>query len=166
MGSYFPVKEMSVSDIWNKSYTNCGNEIKMKKWLPSLRRSFLHFPFISAVHIWFISYIINTSLFIIISHWFKVRVSNQLAFRVRRATIWHYKVSVTVQTVACEQAILLGESREVTRKETRVRREKRRECDLSRLCRLLARSLRASSPFGGYREKYTRERHARGDATK
>ena len=25
--------------------------------------------------------------------------------------------------------------------------------------------LRASSPFGGYREKYTRERHARGDAT-
>ena len=27
------------------------------------------------------------------------------------------------------------------------------------------RSLRASSPFGGYREKYTRERHARGDAT-
>ena len=26
-------------------------------------------------------------------------------------------------------------------------------------------SLGASSPFGGYREKYTRERHARGDAT-
>ena len=26
-------------------------------------------------------------------------------------------------------------------------------------------SLRASSSFGGYREKYTRERHARGDAT-
>ena len=26
-------------------------------------------------------------------------------------------------------------------------------------------SLRASSPFGGYREKYTRERHVRGDAT-
>ena len=26
-------------------------------------------------------------------------------------------------------------------------------------------TLRASSPFGGYREKYTRERHARGDAT-
>ena len=25
-------------------------------------------------------------------------------------------------------------------------------------------SLRASSPFGGYREKYTRERHATGDA--
>jgi len=31
-------------------------------------------------------------------------------------------------------------------------------------CRLLGDSLRASSPFGGYREKYTRERHARGDA--
>ena len=26
-------------------------------------------------------------------------------------------------------------------------------------------SLRASSPFGGYREQYTRERHARRDAT-
>ena len=26
-------------------------------------------------------------------------------------------------------------------------------------------SLRASSPFGGYREQYMRERHARGDAT-
>ena len=26
-------------------------------------------------------------------------------------------------------------------------------------------SKRASSPFGGYREKYTREWHARGDAT-
>ena len=26
-------------------------------------------------------------------------------------------------------------------------------------------SLRANSPFGGYLEKYTRERHARGDAT-
>ena len=30
---------------------------------------------------------------------------------------------------------------------------------------LISRSLRASSPFEGYREKYTRERHARGDAT-
>ena len=26
-----PVKEMSVNDIWNKSYMNCGNEMKMKK---------------------------------------------------------------------------------------------------------------------------------------
>ena len=60
---------------------NCGNEIKMKKWsslksfsffsgfftqlhkLRSLRRSFLHFHFISAVHIWFTSYIINTHFF-------------------------------------------------------------------------------------------------------
>ena len=32
MGSYVPVKEMSVYDIWNKSYMNCGNEMKMKKW--------------------------------------------------------------------------------------------------------------------------------------
>ena len=31
--------------------------------LRSLRRSFLHFHFISAVHIWFISYIINTHFF-------------------------------------------------------------------------------------------------------
>ena len=31
--------------------------------LRSLWRSFLHFHFISAVHIWFISYIINTHLF-------------------------------------------------------------------------------------------------------
>ena len=26
-GLYIPVKEMSVNDIWNKSYMNCGNEI-------------------------------------------------------------------------------------------------------------------------------------------
>ena len=89
-----------VNDIWNKSYTYCGNEMKMKKWsktsglqrglnpwprdtgamfyqwamklwgfftklhkLRSLRQSFLHFHFISAVHIWFISYIINTHFF-------------------------------------------------------------------------------------------------------
>ena len=32
VGSYVPVKEMSVDDIWNKSYMNCGNEMKMKKW--------------------------------------------------------------------------------------------------------------------------------------
>ena len=31
-GSYVPVKEVSVNDIWNKSYMNCGNEMKMKKW--------------------------------------------------------------------------------------------------------------------------------------
>ena len=40
-----------VNDIWYKSYMNCGNEMKMKKWsgfftqlhkLRSLRRSFLH----------------------------------------------------------------------------------------------------------------------------
>ena len=32
VGSYVPVKEMSVNDIGNKSYMNCGNEMKMKKW--------------------------------------------------------------------------------------------------------------------------------------
>ena len=32
VGSYVSVKEMSVNDIWNKSYMNCGNEMKMKKW--------------------------------------------------------------------------------------------------------------------------------------
>ena len=32
VGSYVPVKEMSVNDMWNKSYMNCGNEMKMKKW--------------------------------------------------------------------------------------------------------------------------------------
>ena len=32
VGSYVPVKEMSVNDVWNKSYMNCGNEMKMKKW--------------------------------------------------------------------------------------------------------------------------------------
>ena len=47
VGSHVPMKEMSVNDIWNKSYMNCGNEIsdfftQLHK-LPSLRRSFLHF---------------------------------------------------------------------------------------------------------------------------
>ena len=32
VGSNVSVKEMSVNDIWNKSYMNCGNEMKMKKW--------------------------------------------------------------------------------------------------------------------------------------
>ena len=32
VGSYVPVKEMSVNGIWNKSYMNYGNEMKMKKW--------------------------------------------------------------------------------------------------------------------------------------
>ena len=26
VGSYVPVREMGVNDIWNKSYVNCGNE--------------------------------------------------------------------------------------------------------------------------------------------
>ena len=32
VGSYVPVKEMSVNDIWNKSCMNYGNGMKMKKW--------------------------------------------------------------------------------------------------------------------------------------
>ena len=32
VGSYVPVKEMSVNGIWNNSYMNCRNEMKMKKW--------------------------------------------------------------------------------------------------------------------------------------
>ena len=32
LGSYVPVKEMSVNDIWYMPYMNCGNEMKMKKW--------------------------------------------------------------------------------------------------------------------------------------
>ena len=30
VGSYVPVKEMSVNDIWNKSYMNCGNEMEIE----------------------------------------------------------------------------------------------------------------------------------------
>ena len=30
VGSYFPVKEMSVSHIWNELYVNCGNEMKWR----------------------------------------------------------------------------------------------------------------------------------------
>ena len=30
VGSYVPVKDMSVNDIWNKPYMNCGNEMKYK----------------------------------------------------------------------------------------------------------------------------------------
>ena len=61
VGLYVHVKEMSGNDMWNKSYMNCGNEMKIKKWSSqwtqfmqlrkeawkkqsrSLRRSFLHF---------------------------------------------------------------------------------------------------------------------------
>ena len=32
VGSYIPVKEMSVNDIWNKSYMNCRNEICRTIW--------------------------------------------------------------------------------------------------------------------------------------
>ena len=39
VGSYVPLKEMSVNDIWNKSYMNCGNDLKMKKWSSGCRIS-------------------------------------------------------------------------------------------------------------------------------
>ena len=61
-----------VNDIWNKSHMNSGLQrgpeyfsgffTQLHK-LRSLQRSFLHFHFISTVHIWFISYIINTHFF-------------------------------------------------------------------------------------------------------
>ena len=40
VGSYVPVKEMNVNDIWNKSNINCGNEIKMKKWSSQWEKKF------------------------------------------------------------------------------------------------------------------------------
>ena len=46
----------------NLLYVSLSKLHKLHK-LRSLRRSFLHFHFISAVHIWFISYIINTHFF-------------------------------------------------------------------------------------------------------
>ena len=36
VGSYVPVKEMSVGDIWNKSFMNCENEMTMKKQTANL----------------------------------------------------------------------------------------------------------------------------------
>ena len=36
VGSYVPVKEMSVDDIWNKSYMNCENEMTVKKQTANL----------------------------------------------------------------------------------------------------------------------------------
>ena len=44
MGSYVPVKETSVNDIWNKSYMNCGNEMKIYAivWR-SLKKKVLYF---------------------------------------------------------------------------------------------------------------------------
>ena len=36
--------KISVNDIWNKSYMNCGNEMKVKKWMASFRN------YINCVH--------------------------------------------------------------------------------------------------------------------
>ena len=60
-------------EAWKKSRTSTGFEpvevlnfcfsgfFSQLHKLHSLRRSFLHFHFISAVHIWFVSYIINNN---------------------------------------------------------------------------------------------------------
>ena len=47
---------------WSPEFFFSGFFMQLHK-LCSLQRSFLHFHFISAVHIWFISYIINTHFF-------------------------------------------------------------------------------------------------------
>ena len=70
---------------------NCGNEMKMTQLhkLRSLRRSFLHFHFISAVHIWFISFIINTDFFygnIWTHNWPALNVSGFIAQLVEHRT--------------------------------------------------------------------------------
>ena len=68
VGSLVPVKEMSVSEemivavnaIYAFAFFFSGFFTKLHK-LRSLRQSFLHFHFISAVRIWFISHIINNN---------------------------------------------------------------------------------------------------------
>ena len=55
-------KSNNVGTMLKQIETISGFFTKLHK-LRSLRRSFLHFHFISAVHIWFISYIINTHFF-------------------------------------------------------------------------------------------------------
>ena len=50
---------MGSNSIEFQNFLFPGFFTQLHKW-HSLRRSFLHFHFISAVHIWFISYIINT----------------------------------------------------------------------------------------------------------
>ena len=90
VGSYVPVREMSVNDIWNESYVTAEmNHMWLRKWNETKWSSQLtqfmqlrkeawknsrtskgfatitsSFHFISEVHIWFISYIINTWNFV------------------------------------------------------------------------------------------------------
>ena len=49
--------EMNIGETWYFSLPGTWSKVTS---LRSLRQSFLHLHFISAVHIWFISYIINT----------------------------------------------------------------------------------------------------------
>ena len=62
----FTKNNLQQNDNYNlqltKKYFFLGFFTQLHK-LRSLRRSFLHFHFISAFHIWFISYIINTHFF-------------------------------------------------------------------------------------------------------
>ena len=46
---------------------SCSRNTRRRHKLRSLRRSFVHFHFISVVHIWFISYIINKTVFIVLT---------------------------------------------------------------------------------------------------
>ena len=78
-------RKVFVNDIWNKSYMNYRNEMKMKKW----SFPFIFIFFISAVHIWFISYIINTHFFhgnIWIHNWPAPNVSGFIAQLVEHRT--------------------------------------------------------------------------------
>ena len=52
----------STNELWSHWIFFSGFFTQLHK-LRSLRRSFLHFHFISAVHLWVISYIINTHFF-------------------------------------------------------------------------------------------------------
>ena len=78
-------RKVFVNDKWNKSYMNYRNEMKMKKW----SFPFIFIFFISAVHIWFISYIINTHFFhgnIWIHNWPAPNVGGFIAHLVEHRT--------------------------------------------------------------------------------
>ena len=69
--------------------------------LRSLRRSFLHFHFISAVHIWFISYIINTHFFhgnIWTHNWPSPNVNGFIAQLVEHRTIARSRVQTPLKS--------------------------------------------------------------------
>ena len=61
--SYVPVKVTGLNPVEVQNFFFLSGFFTQLHKLRSLRRSFLHFHFISAVHIWFISYIINNKSF-------------------------------------------------------------------------------------------------------